>query len=90
MRLIDLDPRWYTRQFNNQGYEPTEIIGFTFDCPHCKDERLSVLVKSDGIDKARFIWNVSGDSFSNLTITPSIDASNTGHWHGCITNGVLS
>lgn len=33
-----------------------------------------------------FCWSISGD-FSNMTITPSVDASKSGHWHGFITNG---
>lgn len=31
-------------------------------------------------------WSIGGD-FSNTTITPSVDASNSGHWHGFVTNG---
>lgn len=33
------------------------------------------------------VWNRVGESFENLTLTPSIDASKVGHWHGFITNG---
>jgi hypothetical protein len=35
-----------------------------------------------------YVWqgDINGD-FSTLTITPSVDASNSGHWHGFITNG---
>lgn len=29
-----------------------------------------------------------GDTFDNLTLTPSVDRSGDGHWHGFITNGV--
>ncbi len=89
MKLTDLDPRWYTGLVNSQGYPATEIIGFTFDCPHCRYERLNVLIRSDNIKDTRFVWNMTGNNFSNLTITPSIDASKCGHWHGCITNGEL-
>jgi hypothetical protein len=41
-------------------------------------------------DKA---WNLAGADLSNLfdfstlTVTPSLDASASGHWHGFITNG---
>jgi Family of unknown function (DUF6527) len=31
-------------------------------------------------------WVITGD-FSNMTVTPSLDASASGHWHGSITNG---
>lgn len=38
------------------------------------------------------VWTISstepGDK-ETLTVTPSIDASASGHWHGHITNGVI-
>lgn len=37
-------------------------------------------------DKA---WQFSGTDFATMTITPSIDASASGHWHGHITNGAI-
>jgi len=39
--------------------------------------------------KEAMAWNISGQSFENMTVTPSIDASGSGHWHGNITNGVI-
>ena len=46
-------------------------------------------------DKAEMSWNISGHIpddpkaafIDDLTVTPSIDASASGHWHGFITNG---
>ena len=35
-------------------------------------------------------WTRLGDSFDTLTLTPSIDASGVGHWHGFIASGVAS
>lgn len=35
------------------------------------------------------IWGMTGDSFENLTLTPSVDASAIGHWHGRIVNGEI-
>lgn len=32
-------------------------------------------------------WTRSGDTWDALTLTPSIDASKAGCWHGHITNG---
>ena len=34
-------------------------------------------------------WGHTGDTFETLTITPSIDASASGHWHGFISNGMI-
>jgi len=44
-----------------------------------------------------FAWSISGIRptdpraafIDNLTVTPSIDASASGHWHGFITNGEI-
>lgn len=34
-----------------------------------------------------FAWKRVGDDFAKMSITPSLDASTSGHWHGFITNG---
>lgn len=34
-------------------------------------------------------WTRSGDDFATMSITPSIDASASGHWHGHITGGQI-
>ncbi len=34
-----------------------------------------------------YLWQRTGDDFESMTLTPSIDASNSGHWHGHITAG---
>jgi hypothetical protein len=39
--------------------------------------------------KDRTIWSRSGDTWETMTLTPSIDASQHGHWHGFITNGEI-
>ena len=33
------------------------------------------------------IWTIDVEDFSTCSITPSIDMSKAGHWHGYITNG---
>jgi hypothetical protein len=35
-------------------------------------------------------WTFSGDDLETLTITPSIDCSASGNWHGFITNGKVA
>lgn len=32
-------------------------------------------------------WDRTGEDFETLTLSPSVDASNSGHWHGFIQNG---
>lgn len=97
MRLTDLEPRWYAVRVD-------ERHGITFGCPHCAEsgQRLAIALHMDGTNfdadptnPQQFaadenVWTVaSGDSFENLTLTPSVDASKAGHWHGHITNGEI-
>lgn len=101
MKLTELEPRW-------SGF-PSIITGVTFLCPHCKTQRLGVHfnppIDPDGwwdkIARPTYIdinvWTrISGETFDTLTLTPSIDASESGrinfpgHWHGFITNGEVS
>jgi len=96
MRLTDLEPRFFVVGSNAQP------VGITFNCPHCHEsgQRLAIALHMDGTNfdpdpknDQQFatderVWTItSGDSFSNLTLTPSVDASSSGHWHGHITNG---
>ena len=98
MKLTDLEPRYFVHE---DGGHP---IGITFDCPHCAEtgQRLAIAIHMDGtnfdpdplnlqqIPTDERIWTVSGgDSFDNLSLTPSVDASASGHWHGFITNGEI-
>ena|ERR1700723_912904 len=34
-----------------------------------------------------FAWTRTSDDFAFMTITPSLDASKSGHWHGSVVNG---
>lgn len=82
MRLTELDPHWVA---DSKGVR----VGLSFDCPHCRTQRLAVPFHEcfGWIQKP---WNMSGDSFDNLSLSPSIDASASGHWHGFITNGEVT
>lgn len=100
MRLVELNPRWYC-----VGSQSNRV-GFTFQCPHCPTDagtRLAVAVHLDGTNMdpdpenpqqfaaGENIWSItSGDSFENMSLSPSIDASSSGHWHGHITGGKIS
>jgi hypothetical protein len=98
MKLTDLEPRWYETTPGNR-------VGFTFECPHCagSGSRLAVATHLDGTnmdpDPANLqqfatgetVWDVtSGSSFADISLSPSVDASRHGHWHGFITNGEIA
>lgn len=42
---------------------------------------------SNGVRGLMPLWTRTGDTFETLTLTPSINAEISGHWHGYITNG---
>lgn len=35
------------------------------------------------------LWHRTGDDFETMSVTPSVDASKSGHWHGHIANGEI-
>jgi hypothetical protein len=95
MKLTELEPRWYV--FETGGPR----VGLTFLCPHCQEQRLGVTFHNQGEEAmddayilakrpAEKIWTLVGpEEFATLTLTPSIDASHVGHWHGFITDGEI-
>lgn len=100
MRLAELEPRWvgldgvdghvgltflcpHCRQerlavaIHHRGHEAFDDAAIRAHLPG-----------GDGF--AAHIWTVEGaDDFAALTLTPSVDASRVGHWHGWITNGEI-
>lgn len=92
MRLSDLEPRWY---------EVSGVrAGVTFLCPRCRDGRLAVPFADP---TAGANWQRVGESFDDLTLTPSVAShhvrgglgSDTGEprtecdWHGWVRNGAV-
>jgi len=95
-RLTDLEPRWVTPiRFSVQL--PT---GVSFLCPCCGTQRLTInfrqpidpdnLLSDTGWRAVEPAWDRTGDSFETLSLLPSIDFHASGHWHGHITNGMIS
>jgi hypothetical protein len=39
--------------------------------------------------KPEFAWSIDRPDFETMNVTPSIDASASGHWHGFIRNGEI-
>jgi hypothetical protein len=96
VKFTDLEPRYFVR---GQSEQP---VGITFACPHCPDSgtRLAIAIHLDGTnfdpdpsDPQQFetdehVWTITGGStFDDLSLSPSVDASKSGHWHGFITGG---
>lgn len=83
MRLVELDPRWVSED-GRHGQ------GLDFLCPHCRELRLVVFFErplDEGAPLAwQRLWARAGSTFETLTLRPS----NTGHWHGLITDGAIA
>lgn len=100
MRLVDLDPRYFVRK---EGGHPVGIT-FDCPCcvGTPRGSRLAIALHMDGtnfdpdpanaqqFETGDTVWTITaGDDFTNLSVTPSVDASDAGHWHGYITNGEI-
>lgn len=93
MRLLDLEPRWFALEAGGAR------VGLTFLCPCCRTQRIGVSFHHAGREAIEdeyihahspdtdHIWTLSGDNFVAVTLSPSVDASKAGHWHGWVTNG---
>ena len=101
MKLSELEPRWW--RFENTG--PRVGLTFICPCCRGTDRetRLAIAFHHQGHEAIEdayikayggggnngFIWMEDGEIMDNVTITPSVDASAHGHWHGFITNGEI-
>lgn len=92
-RLVDLNPKWV--KVHGTG----EIHGICYDCPcgasDCEmggwcvvPTKANFLGEPQHADAVQRGWDISGDSFENITLSPSIH--HVGHWHGFLQNGVLT
>jgi hypothetical protein len=70
-----------------------ERLGVLFDQPIDPDGVAGSVAGFDydpegfGAHLNMLVWQRQGDTFETLTLRPSIDGSQVGHWHGFITNG---
>lgn len=98
MRLVDLEPRWINENVFTFLCPCCRKITLTCkNVPMSRDEQWALLEKALGeyfntftvltIDS--FAWSFSTTDFSLLTVSPSIDAGPSGHWHGHIELGEI-
>lgn len=100
MRLADLNPRWgkdfsdgpITRinfdcpQCRVEDKHQMLSVPFSPTMPDGVLQKLGVPWPHPHVNGGK-VWNRTGDTFETLTLTPSVDCSSSGHWHGFITNG---
>lgn len=80
------------------GQEHPQRIGVAFANPVDGGPAivLSNKVKLDHVHEQRlydvppgFHWTRTGETFEALTLSPSVNAEASGHWHGFVTNGEI-
>ena len=97
MRLTDLDPKWLNEERTVFAFRCPHCKATLLTCKSVpmstRDQcRLfaAALPSNDGDvvpTKQDVAWKVVGEDFATMTVTPSLDASASGHWHGSITSG---
>ena len=104
MRLLDLDPRWLMKDDKRIGFTFNGPLarGFRQSCfvfsPPTRDqwrifeENLGDENEVQGCTPGTQ-WTIAGGiesaDFATLSVSPSIDGSAGGEWHGFITNGQI-
>jgi hypothetical protein len=103
VRLTELNPRWWNTGGDRSGmgvsfdcpHCRTTRIGVAFANPidggapsHLRAIEVMPVVASavpPGI-----AWQRTGETFETLTLSPSVDTSNSGHWHGWVRAGEVT
>lgn len=100
MKLTNLDPVWLTEDlfiFRNPtggadwlscarvSLTRRKQMKIFQNYNHIRGTAITIVGIKDG-----YAWEFKGNDFATLTVTPSIDASASGNWHGHITNGAIT
>ncbi len=99
MRLIELDPQWLMKDGKRVGFtflSPTnpKWRQSCFENPPSRREQWD-LFEDDDVQgcNPKAHWKIKGGidaaTFETMTVTPSLDGSPGGLWHGHITNGAI-
>lgn len=102
MKLSDLDPRWFDFDGQRAGFtflcphcRTTRIGCKSIPLPmrdQCEifaaafPENAGEIVPM----KQDYSWSIVGADWDSISVSPSIDASASGHWHGTIKNGEVA
>lgn len=99
MRLTDLDPKWLMKDGKRVGFTFRSPVDgkwrqACFESPPPRREQWELFGDDDvqGCNP-RAHWSIAGGidnaTFETMTVTPSLDGSAGGLWHGFITNGEI-
>lgn len=97
MKLLELEPRWiHSNVLAFLCPHCRKDILIVKNVKMSFSDEYEILDKAFGPDWNQLVvpadpdcaWTING-TLENLTVTPSLDASASGHWHGHITNGEI-
>ena len=104
MKLTELDPHWLTPDVfifrtpagGNYWLTCKRVVMSTRDQQQLVyGDHMDPSTKTEWVGKSVVLttpecaWRFEGNDFETLTVTPSIDASASGNWHGFITGGEI-
>lgn len=99
MRLSELEPRWIYKD-KLFAFRCPHCRTTWLTCkrvPMSRTQQSELICAAFGEDQEHEVvgcnqdasWKWSGADFNTMTITSSIDASASGHWHGHVTAGAI-
>jgi len=104
MRLVDLDPRWLMKDGQRVGFifrSPTRPDEWQscFENPPDVEHQLDLFEHAAGETAIvqpcnpdahwTIVGGIEAAIFESMSVTPSLDGSAGGLWHGYITNGLI-
>jgi len=99
MKLTDLDPRWLYLDDRQVGFcfrSPKNEKWYQSCFFEQVERRVQWKLLSDELGHCNYqacdsdtVWTREGDFFKDLTVSPSLDGSKGGLWHGYIIDGQI-
>lgn len=99
MKLTDLDPHWLTPDvfiFKNPT-GGTDLLTCKRVAMSRADQQALIYEKNPQyvgrsvvMTVPEMVWQFEGNDFATLTVSPSIDCSASGNWHGFVRNGEVT
>lgn len=101
MRLSELDPQWLIDDGKRLGVtflcpHCQKVRVGAKSAPLSMRDQMRIFARDFPNNGGQIVpmnescsWTITGADCETMTITPSIDASKSGHWHGYVTNGEI-
>jgi len=99
VRLVELEPRWiHPNLFVFRCPHCPEVLLSCKNIAMSWNEQYDIFERVFGEHwpmlivpcKDETAWTFSGTDFNTLSVSPSLNANASGHWHGFISNGEIA